>query len=256
MNPDVFDLIDAPTDIFRSTMSRKRPNTPRRYAQLAKCCALVFLSGCGSGIHVSAPVLSAAAAPTGITLLVTIGNSITWHSPESDVSWSGDWGMAASNINADYAHLTATSLSLPLVRLNVASLESDPTTAEALTAQAAALITPSSAVVVELGDNAKPSSTGRANFQTAYHQLLGAVATGKSLVCTSTYWGNSSLDAIIQSECKLHNGSYTYIGDIYGSPINTDSSTNTFSNPFVVMHPHDWGMNAIAVRVQQHILQP
>ncbi|WP_157478236.1 hypothetical protein [Granulicella tundricola] len=198
----------------------------------------------------------ATTAPTGVLRLVTIGNSITWHSPENDVSWSGDWGMAASNINADYAHLTATSLSLPLVRVNVAALESDPTTVDALTAQTAALITPGSAVVVELGDNAKPGSNGRANFQAAYHQLLDAVATGKSLACTSTYWGESSIDAIIQAECILHHGSYIYIGDIYGSPINTDSSTNTFSNPFVIMHPHDWGMNAIAVRVQQHILQP
>lgn len=164
--------------------------------------------------------------------------------------------MAASSINADYAHLTATSLSLPLARLNVASLESDPTTIDSLTAQAASLVTPGSAVVVELGDNAKSGPSGMANFQAAYHQLLDAVADGKSLTCTSTYWGNSSVDAIIQSECTLHHGSYTYIGDIYGSPSNTDSSTNTFSNPFVMMHPHDWGMNAIAVRVQQHILQP
>lgn len=164
--------------------------------------------------------------------------------------------MAASNINADYAHLTASSLSLPLIRFNVASLESDPTTIDSLTAQAAALITPSSAVVVELGDNAKSGSKGTANFQKAYHQLLDVVARGRSLTCTSTYWGRSSIDAIIQSECMLHHGSYTYIGDIYGSPINTDSSTNTFSNSSVRMHPHNWGMNAIAVRVQQHILQP
>ena len=216
----------------------------------------LLVVGCGSGIHAGGPVLGAAVAPAGVTQLYAIGNSITWHSPESEVGWSGDWGMAASSMNADYAHLTAASLSLPLVRLSASSLESDPTTIAALTAQAASLMTPGSAVVVELGDNAKSGDTGRANFREGYHRLLDAVAGGRSLTCTSTYWGNASVDALIESECRLHHGSYVSIGDIYRSPINTDSATNTFSNPFVTMHPHDWGMNAIAVRVQQHVLTP
>ncbi|MFA5193840.1 MAG: SGNH/GDSL hydrolase family protein, partial [Verrucomicrobiia bacterium] len=42
--------------------------------------------------------------------ILFLGNSITRHGPKQDIGWSGNWGMAASAEEKDFAHLVARAL--------------------------------------------------------------------------------------------------------------------------------------------------
>ena len=64
-------------------------NTVPSENQLGKCKP-VFFHGCANG-----------------TRVLFVGNSITKHAPKEEIGWFGDWGMAASEAENDYAHIIA-----------------------------------------------------------------------------------------------------------------------------------------------------
>ena len=49
-------------------------------------------------------------ASSGTPRILFIGNSVTWHGPKEDIGWTGDWGMAASSAEKDYAHLVLSAV--------------------------------------------------------------------------------------------------------------------------------------------------
>lgn len=179
--------------------------------------------------------------------VVAIGNSITFHFSEPSIGWAGNWGMAATAQSKDYVHLTGATLQLPVTPLNV-YIELNPNgIATDLQTVAAAGIDSTTVVIVELGDNVPDS--GIIDFAAAYRTLMSSVSSRMRLVCLSTFWERSSVDAVLKYECESHGGLYTYIGDIYTEPNNPDRTDNAYSNPFVYMHPHDWGMAHISGRI-------
>jgi alpha-galactosidase len=42
--------------------------------------------------------------------ILILGNSITLHGPKPEIGWTGNWGMAASSLDKDYAHLLVAAL--------------------------------------------------------------------------------------------------------------------------------------------------
>ena len=193
--------------------------------------------GCGSGVVPRSPG----------TQLVVIGNSITHHLPESSIGWSGDWGMAATAENKDFAHLTATALHVPLTTFNIAPLEWEPTLATSLIPTVITKIDSNTDVIVELGHDVTKTSTGVAAFRFVYHQLLNSVQSSKSITCTSTFWSNSAVDNVIKSECFAVGGRYVYIGNIGNDAASL--AANPFSNPDVEGHPRDKAMAEISRRL-------
>jgi alpha-galactosidase len=181
--------------------------------------------------------------------LLVLGNSITYHAQDLSLGWNGDWGMAASAEDKDFAHLTAIALGLPLTRFNIATLETTPDQAKAVISTVTPYINSTTDVIVELGDNVTPTSTAIASFQTAYHQLLSSALHSRSITCTSTFWHNVNVDTVIQQECSAAGGQYVYLGDISDDPANTDMADNTFTDPAVAQHPQDWGMKEISRRL-------
>ena len=214
---------------------------------IAALSILISLStmGCGSGILI----------PPATQLLI-LGNSLTYHSQDLSIGWSGDWGMAASAENKDFAHLTATALHLPLTRFNIASLETTPDQAPSIIPPVASYINATTDVIVELGDNVVPTPAGVAGFQLAYHQLMASARPSRSITCTSTFWQNDLVDAVIKQECFAVGGQYIYIGDIPDEPANTDAANNTFTDPAVARHPQDWSMQEISRRLLVEFANP
>lgn len=204
---------------------------------LLACLTLAACGGGGSG-DVSTPV-----QPTEIRF---IGNSLTVHKPLPEQGWYGNWGMAASAQDKDYAHLTAHALNLPLEVFHVAQIEIDPSTADDFIPTATAGLKPTSIVVIQLGDNLKAESLPE--FTPVYGKLLDA-AKGHKLLCLSTWWGIPATDDLIKKQCAAHGGTYVYIGDIKTDPSNPDGLEQQFKGSTAVdSHPHDWSMARIAER--------
>ena len=178
-----------------------------------------------------------------------IGNSISYSFPTALMGWDHASGMAASSADTDYAHVTAASLNIGAPAItNFAALEREPAANEANIAQVTAGIDATTAVTIELGDNA--TLAGLTEFTHAYNALLDAVSHARSLVCVSTWWEESSKDAMIKSACASHGGTYVYIGDIRGDPANRDQLDGPqYTDASVDDHPHDWSMARIAARI-------
>lgn len=226
---------------------------------LRLCAALVLAAGaagCGGGSSTSAAVSSPAAElaqpqpspqpqvpQAQFTNLLVIGNSITRIPPSPALGWTGNWGMAASSPDNDFAHLTAATLNLPLTALNFSELEKAPMANTWQIPSYAQTANAQTAAVVELGDNVSLSSVSE--FGAAYGTLLDALHVAK-LACVSTWWREDAKDAVIENACKAHGGKYVFIGDIY--PQRADD-VGRYADRDVDAHPHDWSMQVIATRV-------
>lgn len=218
-------------------MGQQTRRMARRAKALTALAVAAMVAACGGGgggdslaalppAPVPPAVVEAKPVPNH---LLAIGNSITRHAPKADIGWTGDWGMAASEQAKDWAHLTGSALGLSVTAINMATLELDPNAAVP-----SFPVTPTTTVVIELGDNGMPAR---------YSEIVSAVKGAAKLACTSTYWRFADRDAQIKSACEAAGGVYVFIGDIFSGPL------GQFSNPFVDVHPGDVQMAEISRRV-------
>ena len=161
-----------------------------------------------------------------------IGNSITRHPPLPSIGWTGDWGMAASSREKDFAHLTGAALGLPVTAINAVQLENDP---QAPVPQFP--VDAQTVVIVALGDNGLPAK---------YADLLASVNHGAALLCMSTYWTAQARDAVIKAECEKAGGRFVFVGNIYWGRLD---DTSPWPSPVIQAHPYDWSMARIAERM-------
>jgi len=109
--------------------------------------------------------------------LLVVGNSITYKAPDSAISWSGNWGMAASSQNNDYVHLLHAKLqasqpSIP-IDLQVAQINDENT----MTGYDHLLNTGADIIVFQLGDNYKGEITVDA-LQKPFENMIAAIKAG------------------------------------------------------------------------------
>ncbi|WP_343638973.1 hypothetical protein [Roseateles sp.] len=164
-----------------------------------------------------------------ITKLVVLGNSITKHGPLPSAGWVGNWGMAASAQDRDFAHTLGAMLRVPVTAVNVASIEMDP---KAPLPQVQ--VDTSTLVVVALGDN---------GLAARYQDLLRLVSGAGSIACTSTYWRRPVADLVMQRAARSVGATWVHIGDIY------KGAQGAWTNMDVARHPADADMHAMARRV-------
>lgn len=160
--------------------------------------------------------------------------------------------MAAPSEADDFAHLSASALNIPLTVMTL-FVETDPQSTIAQIPGIAKQVGSGTAVVLEFGDDVP--SGGLNAFAQAYDQVAAAVSKGNSLVCVSTWWEKPEVDNVIAAACAAHGGRYTFIGDLYTDPDNTDLQTVQYANPRINSHPRKWGHRHIAGRVFFSIMQ-
>jgi alpha-galactosidase len=179
--------------------------------------------------------------------VVFIGNSITRHGPAPAIGWTGNWGMAASEMSKDYVWQTVKQLPIKSVQtFTIVDLEKKPKTMR-LPEKMLASARKSQLVVVQLGDNV--GANALADFNRAYSRLLADAKPEKGvLICLSTWYRSTAVDAVTENACKHAGGSYIQIGDIPRKP-NHDASAQKISNAGVRSHPGDIGMAEIAKRI-------
>ena len=195
--------------------------------------------------------------------LCIIGNSITLHGIMD--YWWGEWGMAATEREKDYAHLIWEQAkkgnpACTLDYFNFAEWET------ATTSQARAALLPQvldshldlnpDCVIIRLCENVQPAGTS--TLQQDYQALLQYVKSkvpSAKIFCGGSFWPAADKDARIAAACAAEGVSFSYqsqldtpenrsaIGtQVYGD----DGSWHSINNEGVANHPGDEGMRAIA----------
>jgi hypothetical protein len=184
-----------------------------------------------------------------------LGNSITQHAPWPTIGWEGNHGMAASARDRDYAHQVLVRLGIAerdaYIR-NLYPLERDATTLDEVMETLVAGLE-ADVVIIQLGDNTDPAVPGHLEaLRVTMTRLTASAGRGKRLLCTTTFWRQPSVDAIITEKCSAAGGTVVGIGDIYGEQ--EKRSSHTYSDYSVNRHPKDWAMTQIADRLVAEIL--
>jgi hypothetical protein len=184
-----------------------------------------------------------------------LGNSITQHAPWPKIGWDGNHGMAASKRDMDYAHQVLARLGIAeqdaYIR-NLYPLERDATTLDDVMKTLAAGLK-ADVVIVQLGDNTNPAAPGHLEaLDVTMTRLTASLGPRTRLLCTTTFWREPRVDAVITNRCNAVGGTVVEIGDIYGEQENHPS--RTYADYSVNRHPKDWAMTQIANRMVAEIL--
>jgi hypothetical protein len=189
-----------------------------------------------------------------IKRVLVIGNSLTKHPPLAGSDWDHDWGMAATRMENDFAHLLHQMICRyqpsPKSELIVHRLYDPdllvPAAVKSVTENCADLI------VVELGDNLQPEKIDPAKVPAAYENLLKTLKDKNPdamILATSTWGANETINRIMEKACKNQATIFVNISDLIGNPKNSAASEGRFKHPGVAWHPGDRGMKEIATRL-------
>jgi hypothetical protein len=134
---------------------------------------------------------------------------------------------------------------------NLYPLERDATTLDDVMATLVAGLE-ADVVIIQLGDNTDPAMPGHLEaLVVTMLRLAASVGAGKRLLCTTTFWREPRVDAVITDRCNAVGGTVVEIGDIYGEQENHPS--RTYADYSVNRHPKDWAMTQIANRLVAEI---
>ena len=218
--------------------------SPRMLAGMALFC-LIFSAG---------PLAACAAGK--FHKILFLGNSITLHRPKADIGWTGNWGMAASSREKDYAHLVAKALTPtpgapPEIMVeNIAKFERNYATYDIDTELKKFLDFGADLIIVAIGENVKtPVTAGeREKFQSCTTQLLRKLKGNghPTLVVRSCFWPNPAKDQCLQRACREAGGIFVDIGALDKYKSNQARAERKIQHAGVAAHPGDKGMQAIA----------
>ena len=226
---------------------------------LATAAALLFLPIGGACMAGDAETQQDRAdAPQPILRVLFMGNSLSRHGPSTEkLGWSGNWGMAATALEKDYAHQFYQRVcaytgnpepDLKIVNLLARNLPSYEAFSKRWDAGK-----PADVVVVQCGDNLSPAKATEQTFAKPYEALIrGLLADGAGTILCTSVWGDCKVrNPMIERACKRTGAVYVYLGDLAAKPENRASSEGHFSHSGVGWHPGDGGMKAIAERLWQ-----
>lgn len=196
-----------------------------------------------------------------IKKILILGNSITYHSKDLKVGWSGDWGMAASSPDSDYVHLLKKKFLQydSTISLNVGGIantferkfwnmnQSDFTKFKAYNADL---------IILKIGENINDSLV-KSNPQEFERDLELLVQNIKSKsdanVCiAASFWPNKFIDTSIEKICAKNNWLFVGLSDL-SKEKNKNTAEKMFTNKGVGAHPSDEGMRKIANRIWNKI---
>ena len=195
-----------------------------------------------------------------------LGNSITLHAPATHIGWTGNWGMAASAAEKDYAHLllrriTEASGPMPQAMIeNIAEFERNYGTYDVGSALKKPLEFKADLVVVAIGENvpAISSEEARSKFGDALAKLLAALrkSSQPAIFVRSCFWPDKVKDEILRDVCREAGGSFVDISGLAKDESHFARSERKFAHAGVAAHPGDKGMKAIADAVWKAIAEP
>jgi hypothetical protein len=187
-----------------------------------------------------------------------VGNSITLHGPNSEIGWSGNWGMAASSMDKDYVHLTAAMLEekygkVETCILNCAAWERGYADTEEVLDKHYSQGRDFGAdlVIIRLGENMPhdASFACKPHFEEMIRYF--AVKDGVKVVLTDSFWRNDARDAMIKQIAKENGYAFCQLHDLEEDECTM--AIGLFEHEGVARHPGDIGMQRIAERIVEAI---
>ncbi len=191
-----------------------------------------------------------------VNKVLLLGNSITLHGPAPAIGWHGNWGMAASAKDKDYAHLVLKAIAKTAGRqpqsmvANLATFERQFATYDFDSGLKRELAFKPDLVILAIGENvpALTSEQQQAAFKTSMTKLLAKLKNNSDpvIVVRSCFWQNPTTDRILKQACKTVSGIYVDAGVLGKDEANYARSERKFTHDGVAAHPGDRGMQAIA----------
>lgn len=194
-----------------------------------------------------------------IKKVVIIGNSIRLHGPSQKLGWTGNWGMAATSQDKDYAHVlfkkicdkvAKTQTSAPKLEMPVGTVaERD------LSKWSAEVTKDADIIIIQLGDNYRGKVTEE-DLQTPYAAMVKDYKGDRSpiVICVST-WGKGKKNSLIEAAAKSQGAKFVSLEKASSDPQNKAKSEGHFTHGGVNWHPGDRGMQAIADAIWE-VLEP
>ena len=185
-----------------------------------------------------------------------LGNSITLHGPAEEIGWTGNWGMAASAEDKDFAHLLiarmrkATGGTPEVMVRNIADFERQFATYDVASGLKEALDFEADLVILAIGENVPALSTreARDDYRLAFRKLLSELRHhGRpTIFVRSCFWADATKDEIMAQGCRDVTGVFVDLGGLDKDERNFARSEREIKHAGVAGHPGDAGMKAIA----------
>lgn len=178
--------------------------------------------------------------------IMLVGNSITWHEPKEELGWHGNWGMAASAPEKDYAHrlfdmLVADGQDVLLRVSRCKRWELTLKEEGVLSKFAQDRAFDADIVVFRLGENVPMEDAPI--FKEALRSFVEYVCPRGKMLFTTGFWPNPTLDSIIKEVAAERGEAWVDCGF---STDKANMAIGQFENEAVAAHPSDAGMEAIA----------
>lgn len=186
--------------------------------------------------------------------ILILGNSVLHHIPAEEIGWKGDWGMAATDPENDFAHILQDKLNksqhyknVNYYTQNIAFWENDFNfnldIFETIKDRKFDVL------VIRLGENVSDLK----NYKTALKKLIDKYGNPNAQVLISgTVWNKLEVEMVHKDLATGNNITFVSFADLRLDRKNF--SRKLYSNSAVASHPSDKGMRVIAELLYDAIL--
>jgi hypothetical protein len=186
--------------------------------------------------------------------ILVLGNSITWHGPDSSIGWSGSWGMAASSPQNEYlsilnARVKRKNEKHEVLGINVYPFERGFETID-LSFFKNLQDFEADVIIIRFGENVVEQERAKSpQFKSAIEKFIKYLSNGKytSVYITTPFWQNDSVINVYTELAASNNWPLIVLHDL--SLANENMALDKFANQSVGSHPGDLGMLRIADRI-------
>ena len=197
--------------------------------------------------------------------VVCLGNSITRHGYLPDVEWYSDWGMAASKPENDYCHvleraLQAYNQQTSVQPLNIYAFEKNPTCdINSLIGKTCA---EADIIILRICENVSDIDAFEQNISRLIEYCTNITP---HVIVSGAFWPHEKKERILVSAAERHALEFvplswiTYQSDVYPKKgdilYDIDGKQYPITKEFIITHPNDKGMRAIATALLRAIKQ-
>ena len=197
--------------------------------------------------------------------VVCLGNSITHHGYLPDVEWYSDWGMAASKPENDYCHvlerdLQAYNKHTSVHPLNIYPFERNPyCDIDSLIGKTCA---EADIIILRICENVSDTDAFEQNISRLIEYCTNITP---HVIVSGAFWPHEKKERILVSAAERHALEFvplswiTYQSDVYPKKgdilYDIDGKQYPITKEFIITHPNDKGMRAIATALLRAIKQ-